>query len=331
MRITVTGAGGHLGAALVRRLIADGHRVRAAVHGDTRAIAGLDVDPVHVDVRDAAAIARAIDGADIVYHLAALISLDPADRDDIEDINVGGTRRVVRACLEHRVRRLVHVSSIHAFSPHPLHAPVDETRGPVHEREALHYDHSKARGEAEVRAGLPRGLDAVILNPTGLLGPPDFGPSAIGQVVRDLCLGRLPALVDGGFDWCDTRDVADAALAACTHAPSGAQYILSNRWVSMRELADLVARASGRRPPRLVSPMWLARLSAPLVAGYARLRGRPPLYTSGALHVLRCFRRVSSDKAARELGWRPRPVEESVADTVAWLRDSGDLRGAARG
>src|SRR5579862_51851 len=104
MRITVTGAGGHLGSALTRRLIGEGHRVRATVHGDGRALAGLDVETIDVDVRDADAVARAIDGAEIVYHLAAMISLDPADRDDIEAINVGGTRHVVRACLRHRVR-----------------------------------------------------------------------------------------------------------------------------------------------------------------------------------------------------------------------------------
>jgi nucleoside-diphosphate-sugar epimerase len=276
-------------------------------------------------------VARAVEGAELVYHLAARISLDPADAPAIAAVNVGGTRNVVSACLLAKVRRLVHFSSIHALSPDPIDRPVDETRGPAAGPEALDYDRSKARAEAEVLAGVARGLDAVILTPTGMLGPPDFGPSVIGAVILDLCRGTLPGLVEGGFDWVDTRDVADAAVAAAERGRTGERYILSGRWISTRELAELVAAASGTRAPRLVSPMWLARLAAPLVTRYARLRGKPPLYTPGALYVLRSFRHVSSAKAARELGWRPRPVEQSVADTVAWLREDRHLDGAAVG
>jgi dihydroflavonol-4-reductase len=325
LRPVITGASGHIGANLVRALVARGIRPRVLVHHDRRALEGLDVEIIADDVLDPASLAAAFGATDVVYHLAARISIVEHDEPQTRAVNVDGTRNVVEACLHAKVRRLVHFSSIHALSTQPVDAPVDETR-PLTEHEPVpHYDRSKADGEREVLAGVARGLDAVILNPTAVIGPHDYGPSYMGEVLLDLFHRRLPGLVVGGFDWVDARDVVAGALAAAERGRCGERYLLSGHRATMHELAQLVEELTGRRAPRMVAPMWLARTSVPFAAAFARLARKGPRLTSASLHALRNHKHVVSARAASELGHAPRPLRESVADTLAWFRSAGQL------
>ena len=286
MTVVVTGATGHIGANLLRSLCARGLRPRVLIHRHRRGLDGLAVDEVAGDVCDAAALVRAFAGADVVYHLAGLISLDDRDAARLRAVNVGGVRNVVAACLQSRVRRLVHFSSIHALSTLPRDAPVDEQRPLVTNEPVPPYDRSKADGEREIRAGLERGLDAVVVNPTGVIGPNDYAPSHMGELLLDLYQGRLPALVRGGFNWVDARDVADAAIAAAERGRSGERYLLAGEWATIGEIAAVVAAHDGRRPPRFVAPMWLARVGAPFAVAYARLARARPLFNGASLLIL---------------------------------------------
>jgi dihydroflavonol-4-reductase len=325
--VIVTGAAGLVGGNLVRALFARGRPVRALVHRDRRALEGLDVEIVEGDVRDPASLRRAFERAETVYHVAAYISLSMRDWPLLESVNVLGTRNVVEACLHCGVRRLIHFSSIHALVQEPLDVPVDESRSLV-EIESRHYppyDRSKAAGEKEVQRGMERGLDAVIVNPTGMIGPYDFRPSHFGQVLLALGQGRLPALVTGGFDWVDVRDVVAGAMQAEERAPAGARYLLSGHWASLRELAGLVAEVTGAPVPRLVFPMWMARVGVPFGTHFTRLDGEHPLYTSVSLRALRSNRRVSHQRATRDLDYRPRPLRETLADTFRWFAETGRL------
>ncbi len=319
--VVVTGASGHVGANLVRQLLAAGRRVRVLVYGDARSLDGLAVERVAGDVLDAGSLARALRDAEIVYHLAAFVSIRSRDRSRVEAVNVGGTHHVVEACLAHGVRRLVHFSSIHAFRQLPLDEPLDESRAASDSARAPAYDQSKARAEREVLGGVARGLDAVILNPTAVLGPHDYEPSRMGRVLRDLARRALPALVRGGFDWVDARDVAAAAIAAETRGCRGERYLLSGTYLSVEELAALVAELSGTGAPRVVLPQWLVRPIAPFAEAWSGLRGRQPLFTGDSMVALRTGNRcIRSDKARRELGFAPRPLRETIADTLAWFR-----------
>lgn len=325
MTTVVTGASGHLGANLVRALLARGRAVRALVHRDRRALAGLRVETAEGDVRDANSLRRAFEGAEIVYHAAARISLLTTDRALVEAVNVTGTRNVVEACLHCGVRRLIHFSSIHALENEPLDVPINESRPLTKSRCAPPYDQSKAAGEREVRHGIKRGLDGVILYPTAIIGPYDFRPSYFGRALLRMVTGRLPALVPGGFDWVDVRDVVAGALRAEHRAPAGASYILSGHWVSVRDLAGLVEAMTGVPAPRLVCPMWLARIGAPFMAALARLDGNTPLYTSVSLRALGSNRSVSRARATRELDYHPRPFRETLVDTLRWFEEAGQL------
>jgi dihydroflavonol-4-reductase len=337
MKIAVTGATGHIGCNLVRALLAAGHDVRAVVRGpgtqpehevaaERSPLAGVACERVAAELADAASLTRAFDGAELVFHLAARISIAPGDEAEVHAVNVGGVRNVVTACLDARVRRLVHFSSIHAFDAEPAGEIVDEKRRLAPDRDGVvTYDRSKANGEREIIAGIERGLDAVVVNPTAVLGPNDFRPSPMGRVLLDLHHRRLPALVDGGFDWVDVRDVVAGAIAAAERGQRGDKFLLSGTHKRVAELAEMVESLTGVRAPRFVSPMWLARAGAPFATVVSRALGKPPRFTSQSLHALRHHQRVSNERARERLGYAPRALGETLKDTFAWFRESGAI------
>jgi dihydroflavonol-4-reductase len=326
MTVVVTGASGHVGANLVRALLGQGRSVRALIHHDRRGIEGLDLEIVRGDVRDRASLERAFAGAEVVYHCAACISIQRHEATLVKACNVGGPRNVVEACLRSNVRRLIHFSSIHAFQQQPLDEPLDETRAQVDSARAPPYDRSKAAGEREVRRGIARGLDAVIVNPTAVIGPHDYRPSHVGQMLLDLCHRRLPSLMSGGFDWVDVRDVVAGAIRAEQRAETGASYLLSGHWVPVRELAAVVAELSGVPAPRLVCPTWLAAAAAPFAVAWGRMRGERPLFTPLSVLALHDNNRaISHVRATRDLSYTPRPFQETLADTLDWFQSAGTL------
>jgi dihydroflavonol-4-reductase len=327
MVTVVTGASGHIGNNLVRALLQAGGSVRALVHGaDNRGLAGLDrVEQVHGDVCDLASLQQAFAGADLVYHLAAHISISDDEDTRVEQVNVQGTRNVVAASQRQGVRRLVHFSSVHALWGHPSDRPIDEQHELADRPDALPYDRSKALAEKAVLAGVESGLDAVIVNPGAVIGPNDFRPSAQGAFLLDLCRKKFPALVGGGYNWCDVRDVVDGALAAGQRGRRGERYLLAGHPLSVKELALIVERKSGVRIPRMVTPLWLAHLAAPGVTMVSKLLGKRPLFTTHALQILGSNYQFVIEKARRELGYSPRPIEETVGDTIDWYRSAGYL------
>jgi dihydroflavonol-4-reductase len=318
----VTGASGHVGANLVRGLLGHGCSVRALIHSQTRAIDGLPVQVVRADVLDRASLVSAFAGADCIYHLAARVSAGWAPAAVVRDINVAGTENVVEACVAAGVRRLVHFSSVQALVPGPV--AVDEDCRLVEARDGRGaYDFAKAEAERLVVTAAHR-LDAVIVNPTAVIGPFDFQPSPMGEVLFSLSHGRLPALVaDAECDFVDVRDVVSAALAAAEQGRRGERYLLSGARLSLVELARLWARVTSRPAPRFAVSMGLARLAAPFAAAWARLSGRRPLFTSESLRVLRNQRPVDRRKAESELAYQPRPIEETLRDTYFWWQEQG--------
>jgi dihydroflavonol-4-reductase len=327
MVVAVTGASGHIGANLVRALLEEGRTVRALVHENHQAIDGLDVEIVKGDVCQLRSLNQAFAGADVVYHLAAVISLSMSDWPIVDAINVVGTRNVVEACLYSGVRRLIHFSSIHAIVQEPMDTPVDELRPLVDSHGCAPYDRSKAAGEREIRQGIEQGLDAVILNPTAVIGPHDFQLSHFGEVLLAMARGKLPALVEGGFNWVDVRDVAEAALRAEQQAPQGSKYLLSGSWATVRDLAKLTEEILGVPPPRFVCPTWLARSSAPMVTAFNQLTRNRQLYTSVSIRALsNCNHNISHERATRELNYHTRPLRDTLADTFHWFTEAGLLK-----
>ncbi len=327
----VTGASGHIGANLVRSLLAQGRRVRVLIHDSRIGLDGLDVECVQGNVLDPASLRSAFQGADVVFHLAAIISIQ-GDMDGlVPKVNVTGARNVAEAAHAAGVRRLVHTSSIHAFDQYcPRQGPLSEasarSQGPGPIPPA--YDRSKAAGEVAVREVVARGLDAVVVHPAGVLGPFDYRPSRMGQVLLDLYHRRLPAMVPGGYNFVDVRDVVDGMLAAETRGRTGESYLLCNEWAEVRALGKLAHGVTGVAPPKLTVPFWLAHVGVPFMNGWAKLTNTHPLYTHESLDVLESDSHADLTKSRTELGYAPRPLVDTIRDTYTWFREAGMLRGA---
>lgn len=326
MKTVVTGAGGHIGGVLVRRLLQDGCQVRAVIRNDARALKGLDVEIVKADVLDEKSLENAFDGAETVFHLAARISISGDEGGLVFNTNVNGPKNVVAACLKKNVKRLVHFSSVHAHCQTPVNEPLDETRCYVKMGEAPAYDNSKAMGEKEIFKGIENGLDAVIVNPTGVIGPYDFKPSRMGEVFLDLYYKKLAGLINGGFNWVDVRDVANGAVAAAAKGKTGQKYLLGGHWRSIEDVSKIAFNITGVKPPGFVTPMWLARAVVPFVETFSKVTNRRPLFTSESLCALRANQNICCDKAKNDLGFAPRAFEETVKDIYDWFEKAGRLK-----
>lgn len=323
--IVVTGATGHVGGNLVRALVQRGEKVRAVGRADTKALDGLPIELVRADVRDRASLDKAFAGARVVYHLAARISIIGEQRGLVRAINVDGVKNAAEAALAAGVERFVHCSSIHAFALADLNGIVDEESPRSTAAHHPAYDRSKADGEAALQSVIDKGLDAVVLHPTGIIGPNDFGPSRMGRLL--LALGRraMPALVAGGFDWVDVRDVTQGLLAACERGQKGEHFILGGGHCSMRELAAMWEQISTVKAPRFIAPLPLAGIGAIFTTAYGRITLREPLFTSDALAAMRFAGRVSAERAKRSLGFAPRPLMDTLTDTYTWFCENGYL------
>lgn len=324
--VAVTGANGHLGANLVRALVARQRTVRALTFGSPHdSLDGVNVDRVEGDIRDAAFVRQALAGARVVYHLAAIIA-QHAPASDCMSVNVEGARNVLEACLSTGVRRLIHVSSVRAMVELPGTAVLDEDGELVAPTHPVPYCASKALGEHLVIEAARRGLETVVLAPTSTFGPHDYGRSPMTRLFLDICQNRMPVLPNCYYDWVDVRDVVELAVAAEERAPRGRKYLVSGHFTHFPELAKLAGGVVGVPPPRLVLPAWTALPAAYAATVIARLTGGVPFVTPQEVRVvMNERRRFSHARATAELGYRPRPLEESIVDTVRWMSESGVL------
>lgn len=326
--VAVTGATGHVGSNLVRQLLARGDRVRVLVRTPAPPqLAGLDVEVQIGDVRDPKAMRALCDGVDILYHLAAVISIIGPMGGLVHDVNVRGVGTACAAAHDAKVRRVVHMCSVHAFQHHRDRVPFDETRARVDSFRYPAYDRSKADGERVVRAWIKRGLDAVIVHPSAVIGPYDYAPSRLGKVLLDLYQRRLPMLLAGGFDFVDVRDVAASSIAAAERGGTGESYLLTGHYHSIDELGAMAEAATGVSAPRLTCPYRLARVFAPAMETFAKLTGTEPLYTRESIDVLMLGLNYKREKAARDLDHAPRPTDETIRDIYAWFGFSGQAQG----
>lgn len=320
----VTGGGGRLGNVLVRRLIENGQNVRVLEPGPLpESLAGLDIEFMQGSVLDAGDVGRAVDGVDVVYHLAAKIDLSPRKDPMMFTINVEGTRKVVDACLS-RGLRLVHTSSHHALEREPLDQPLTEDK-PLALTEKCDYHRSKAIGETIVLEACERGLDAVIVNPGSMIGPHDYEPSMIGAVLIDMYFGRVPVLLEMLSDYVDVRDVADGMIAAAEKGRRGERYLLTGDVIPVMEMVALYAGLTGAKVPGRALPLWVGWVLLPFALAGSAVTKKEPFITGDMLRASVSNEVVSHDKANRELGYKIRTLRESLTDAVAWYRERGWL------
>ncbi len=319
----ITGAAGHLGSTILRLLEHTDCRVTALIlPGEQPVVEGENIRYVRGDVCKSETLGALFGPEDgpntAVIHAAGLISISRWDNDRMHAVNVEGTRNMLRVSEEKKAGCFVYVSSVHAIPE----LPVGELMGEVERfcADAVEggYARTKALASQLVLDYAADGLPAVVVHPSGLIGPYDDGHNHLVQLVRDYMDGRLSVCVKGGYDFADVRDVARGCLLAAQKGRSGQCYILSGQYLSIRELLCRVGEIVGKKPP-LVVPMALARLAAPLIEGWAKRRGTRPLYTRYSLYALTSNSNFSGQKARTELGYCPRSIDETIRDTVRWL------------
>ncbi len=325
MTVVVTGASGHVGANLVRKLLALGESVRATVYRDQTALQGIDVECVSADLLDVDSLAAAFANADLVYHLAGLISILEFDSDRLQQINVEGTRNVIKACRQCGVKRLVYTSSIEALMWPDGPDPIDESEPPRPENLGSAYARTKWAATQEVVQAAGPGLETVVVHPTAVVGPFDFKPSLFGQTFIAHAHRRLPGMVPGGFDLVDVGDLVAGMVAAAQKGKSAERYILSGSFVSLAELAQSLEKSTGVRRPRLTFPFWLILLVARVTPWFYRFSKATPRFTVQSIKMLRDGRQVSSAKAGAELGYHPGPGLGGVQSAVTWFQETGKI------
>jgi dihydroflavonol-4-reductase len=316
----VTGATGHIGNVLVRKLVERGDRTRVLVlPGESReAIQGLNVEAVEGDVLNLDSFFEALRGVRGIFHLAGVISIMPGSNEFVHKVNVEGTRNVIRAAMDAGIQKLVYTSSIHAIK-RVENGVVNEALPYDPDNPYGAYDRSKAQATLDVQNAAHSGLEAVIACPTGVIGPYDFRSSMMGDVIRTAAEKRPTLYVDGAYDFVDVRDVADGLIAAAEHGKRGESYILSGQRMSVRYLLETVREITGQGFMLMKIPFEFARWAAQFTPHYYQLTRTSPRFTPYSLEVLRSNSNISHAKATRELGYQPRSLYESIADTVRWF------------
>ncbi len=335
----VTGGSGHVGANLVRRLLTDGQAVRCLVEpgADKVPFRGLDVELVEGDLRDYDAMLRATRGVNHVYHVAAKISvLSPNEREfkELFDVNVIGTRNVMRASLENGVKRAVLTGSFSAVGYDPMNpskASTDDMPFWPFDKAVLPYAHTKAIAEHELLKVVADGLDAVIATSCSCIGPWDFIPSRMGRTLCDFANGKVRAFVPGGFEFVNSADLADGHIRAMERGRKGHKYVFATAFHTLEELIGLWREAVGPRSRPVMLPAGLLSAVSRIYSGglYRLFSKKTPRLTPGSIRILQMHRHADTTKARTELGWQPTTMAEAVRDAYEFFAAEGKIeRGA---
>ena len=316
----VTGATGHIGNVLVRKLLERGEKVRALIMPDESRdpLEGLDVEAVEGDILDLDSVFASMRGVRGIFHLAGVISIMPGPNPFVRRVNVDGTKNILRAAKETGVEKVVYTSSIHAIQ-RADDGVIDESLPFDADNPYGAYDRSKAEATHEVLNAARAGLEAVVACPTGVIGPYDFRGSMMGAVIHDAAAAKPSLYVDGAYDFVDVRDVADGLISAAKHGKRGESYILSGNKISVRYLLETIREITGRGFFQMKIPFDLAKFAALFTPMYYRFAHATPRFTPYSLEVLKSNSNISHAKATRELGYKPRTIYESISDTVKWF------------
>ncbi len=329
MKAFVTGATGFIGSNVARALLKRGVEVCALVrpNADRSNLAGLDVKMVEGDLLDFDSLKRGMDGCKQVYHVGALYSFWVRPRRLIYDVNVEGTRNVLRAAMDKRIGKVVYTSSVAALGLRDDGRPTDETT-PVNFSDII-GDYKKSKYLAEqVALEFAQDLPVVIVNPSFPVGPGDIKPTPTGQTILDFLNRKMPAYVDTGMNVVDVEDVALGHLLAAEKGRVGERYILGGVNLTMKQLLDLLAAITGLPAPRFRLPYYPILAASFLNAGFCKLfPGCTPRMTPQTIRMSRHLMFFDPSKAVEELDFPQTSAREALRKAVAWFEENGYVRG----
>jgi len=320
----ITGGSGHVGANLVRELTARDYKVRCIdFDEDHRAFEGYTVELIKGSVTDIESLDKAFAGVDVVFHTAAIISLERKNRNLIRSVNVDGTKNVCEMALKHNVKKLIHFSSVDAFIREPLDDPLLEDRPLVVDPNTVPYDLSKADAQRIVLDFCNKGLDASIIHPSGIFGPNDFKPSLFGQEFIKIANGKRPYSINVGYDYVDVRDLCTTAVNCVEQGRSKQNYIVGGNYMDFVYMADIISDELGKKLLRGTIPFFTIYLSLPFYFLQSIMSNSPRAITLDSIHTIKVQNKNIPSKLSKdELGHYPRPIVETISDTIRFFKDS---------
>lgn len=320
----ITGASGHIGYALLLKLIEKGERVRILIRKDLKQFEGLDCEKVYGDVTALASLEKAFEGADTVYHLAGIIDINNGDDSLVWKVNFEGVKNVVNACRKKNVKKLVYASSVDAFLPLPNGEVMRETNN--FEPDKLEGTYAKTKASATnyvFEMCEKENLPAVVVYPGACIGPYDYKISNVGEMFRMCLNGKMPASLNfGAYNFVDVRDVADGMILAAEKGKIGEGYILCGEMISTDDFIKTVMLACGKKPPKLKMGYGIVKVAAPLCEAYYKISKSTPLFTRYSIRKLCSNCNFSIEKAKSELGYSPMSVKKSIEDMVEWIKEN---------
>ena len=325
----ITGANGFLGNNVIRKLEREKDaEIRALVRpgGDTRSLKGLNCKIYYGDATKKETLEEIFDVKEpaeiFVIHCAGVVYIKSKYDPRVYDVNVNGTKNVAAMALEKNAK-MVYVSSVHAIPEKPDNETMSEIDRFDESRAVGQYAKTKAEaGNYILDMAREKGLNACVVHPSGLIGPYDFKNTHLTQLIKKMADGRIIACVKGGYDFADVRDVAGGVIGACRSGAAGECYILSNKYYSVKELADMVCEVMGEKKFKIVFPMRLVKFIAPVCELYYEIRNQTPLFTKLSLYTIASNSKFSNEKAKKALGYKTRDMRETIRDTISWLEDN---------
>lgn len=329
MTVLVTGATGFVGAAVARRLVAEGTAVRALVRprSDRRNLDGLAVEVIEGDLTDRASLDRAMAGCEGLFHVAADYRLWVRDPDAMYRANVEGTRAILLAAAQAGVRRIVYTSSVATLGLRGDGGPADEETPSTLADMIGHYKRSKFQAEVVAREMAAASIPIVIVNPSTPIGAGDVKPTPTGRMIVDALAGKMPAYVDTGLNMVHVDDVAAGHLLAYERGVIGRRYILGGVDMTLRQILTDVSLLAGRSAPMVRLPHGAVLPVAYVAERWARHTGREPRVTVDGVRLSRKRMFFSSARAERELGYQHRDIDLAFRDAADWFRAHGYVNG----
>lgn len=331
--ILVTGANGHLGFNVCLRLRKLEYEVRALLlpSDDGERLVKLGVKVFYGDVTEITTLEpffSCLESYENVYliHAAGIVSISSKKVELLHKVNFEGTKNIVELAIKNNIKRLIYVSSVHAIEEAPHDKIITEPISFNENHVQGDYAKTKAKTSQFVKEKIKEGLNAIIVHPSGIIGPYDYGHGHLTMMIEDYLNGSLTSRVKGGYDFVDVGDVAQGIIAAMLKGVTGESYILSGHYVDLNTLFKVLKKISGKRLTINVLPTWFALLSAPLAELYYRLRKRPPIYSKYSLYTLQSNALFSHEKATKTFGYHTRPFEDTIKATVKWLVGVGKIR-----
>lgn len=325
--VCLTGATGHVGFAILKELQNYSDRdVRILLRKDPGYFEGLVCEKVKGDITDYPSLLDAFEGCDTVYHVAGCVEIKPGSEDFVYKVNVTGTENVIKACKETGVKRLVYMSSVDTYVPLPDGQVMREVYEYNPDELEGTYAKTKAEATAKVIAANEEGvLETVVCQPSACMGPYDFKISSIGSMIRMFSSGKFPiSMTFGGYNFVDVRDVAIGTILAGDKGGAGEVYLLCNESCTVDEFIRLLAEVCGNKPPKIKLGKGIIDVAAPVMEVFYKVSGQTPLFTRYAVRKLNSNCNFSYEKAQKELGYNPRPLKESLKDTMEFINSQKD-------